>query len=507
MWWLSAAAACVTLAVAAFLAVPLWPDTAPEGGQPSTTVPTAPTAPIGTETVTLPDGEPSSSTAPTETAGVTAPSATAPTAPGSTADEPKTTTEATLSGSTAATVAVPTGTKTARPSASTAAKPVTTTTTANGSTKTTTKTTAKPTAKPTSKSTAKPTTVNGKKQRYLALMDSENAWVASCQLANGAIAMTPTRSGIAEVNPYFADIAALSLLNQPDKYANKVKRYMDWHFAHLNTAQTDPSGVDGTIFDWQYTVSSGTVVLEEWLTAKPSYDSTDSYAATFLMVVNKYVQQTGDTDYAVKNAAKLGRVVNALFATMDNGLTMATPKSHVKLLMDNCEVYGGLQAAVELYRDVLIPAGAASADEAERLEQAARDVSNHVENELWTGTFYRPSITQTGEPYHDFSWKDYYPCAIAQTFPILYGLLDPASERAGKLYEQYCWRFDWENLNHPDDYIWGSNAYTAALMGDTERVDTYLAAYEKLVAASHGDPLYNADVAWVAMTAYYMSQQ
>ncbi|MBQ5841416.1 MAG: hypothetical protein IIW40_05620, partial [Clostridia bacterium] len=261
------------------------------------------------------------------------------------------------------------------------------------------------------------------------------------------------------------------------------------------------------IFDWKYTVSSGTVVLEEWLTNPPTYDSTDSYAATFLMVVDKYVRQTGDTAYAVKHAPKLRRVVNALFATMDNGLTMATPRSPVKLLMDNCEVYGGLQAAARLYRDVLIPAGAASAAEAEHLEQAARDVSTHVENEMWTGTFYRPSITQTGEPYHDFSWKDYYPCATAQTFPILYGLLDPASERAGKLYEQFCWRFDWENLNHPDSYWWGSNAYTAALIGDTKRVDTYLTVYEQRVAASRGFPLYNADVAWVAMTAYYMSQR
>lgn len=466
-----------------------------DGREPSVSVPVTSTE-TADATASLPT---ENSTAPTTESGTgteteSATDSSSPTETGSV-------TEATIPERTTVdkTVTVPSATKPTPTSVVTTTK-TTTTSTIKGTTKSTTKNTTKGTTDTT-------TAIDKKKQWYAALMASENAWVASCQLANGAIAMTPTRSGKAEVNPYFADIAALSLLNQPDKYANKVKRYMDWHFAHLNTAQTDPSGVDGTIFDWKYTVSSGTVVLEEWLTTPPTYDSTDSYAATFLMVVNKYVQQTGDTAYAVKHAPKLRRVVNALFATMDDGLTMATPRSPVKLLMDNCEVYGGLQAAAELYRDVLIPAGAASAAEAERLEQAARNVATHVENEMWTGTFYRPSITQTGEPYHDFSWKDYYPCATAQTFPILYGLLDPASERAGKLYDQFCWRFDWENLNHPDSYWWGSNAYTAALIGDTERVDTYLTVYQQRVAASRGFPLYNADVAWVAMTAYYMSQQ
>ena len=29
---------------------------------------------------------------------------------------------------------------------------------------------------------------------------------------------------------------------------------MDWHFAHLNTAETDYNGVDGTIYDYTLTV-------------------------------------------------------------------------------------------------------------------------------------------------------------------------------------------------------------------------------------------------------------
>ena len=124
---------------------------------------------------------------------------------------------------------------------------------------------------------------------YQSIVDSENAWIARTQLSNGALAMTPTNYGKVQVNPYFADFAALSLLNQPEMYADVVKEYMQWHFDHLNTAAEDPSGLDGTIFDYTYTVKNGVVTLEEWITPTPTYDSTDSYAATFLMVVEKYV--------------------------------------------------------------------------------------------------------------------------------------------------------------------------------------------------------------------------
>jgi len=338
---------------------------------------------------------------------------------------------------------------------------------------------------------------------YQSVVDSENAWLASTQLTNGALPMTPARNGMVKVNPYFADFAALSLLNQADKYAANVKAYMDWHFAHLNTATQDYNGVDGTIYDYNVTVKNGTVVKEEILYQgnKNSYDSTDSYAATFLMVLQKYAEKTGDTAYIRAHATDIERVGNALFATMDNGLTMAKPTSPVKLLMDNCEVYAGLRAAAALYRKVL--EDTATADS---LDVAAIDVVAHIESYMWAGDHYHIGLTQMGMVYAPFSWTEYYPSATAQLFPILHGVLDPASDRAQTLYTQFCNRYDWEHLNHPDAYMWSSNAYTAAVMGDYERVHTFLSVYNERVSASRGYPLYNADAAWACMTAYYMTQ-
>ena len=336
---------------------------------------------------------------------------------------------------------------------------------------------------------------------YQSIVDRENAWIAGTQLSNGALAMTPTNYGKVKVNPYFADFAALSLLNQPTLYADVVKRYMEWHFDHLNTAIEDPSGVDGTIFDYTYTVKNGVVTLEEWITLTPTYDSTDSYAATFLMVVEKYARQTGDTAYVLSHAEDVHRVLNSLFATMDNGLTYGQPTSKVKMLMDNCEVYAGLRAAAALYRDVLQDEATAV-----RMDEAADELVVAMEKDLWVGKYYAPAIYLDGSLYEPFSWAKYYPSAASQTFPILHGVLDAHSDRAKMLYDEYCARYDWQNHRHPDHYMWSSNAYTAALMGDYERVHTFLTVYNQRVTASRGDPLYNADAAWAAMTAYYMTQ-
>ena len=341
---------------------------------------------------------------------------------------------------------------------------------------------------------------------YQSIVDNENAWIASTQLSNGALAMTPMNYGKVQVNPYFADFAALSLLNQPALYGDVVKKYMDWHFSHLNTAAEDPSGLDGTIFDYTYTVKNGVVTLEEWTTPTPTYDSTDSYAATFLMVVEKYARQTGDTAYVLSHAQDIHRVLNSLFATMDNGLTYGQPTSKVKMLMDNCEVYAGLQAAVALYRDVLIPAGESTVMQGDFLQQSVDELVVAMEKDLWIGKYYAPAIYLDGSLYQPFSWARYYPSAVAQLFPIFHGVLDPTSSRAQQLYATFCDYYDWEHHNHPDHYVWSSNAYTAAVMGDYDRVYTFLSTYNDMVSSSRGYPLYNADAAWACMTAYRMTQ-
>ena len=171
--------------------------------------------------------------------------------------------------------------------------------------------------------------------------ETETAYLAGLQLENGAIPMTNSGDGVLTMNPYFADFSALALLDNADEYADEVKKYMDWHFAHLNTAETDYNGVDGTIYDYKITVVDGKVTEEKISISDEGikrYDSTDSYAATFLMVLSKYYEKTGDKEYIIANSKDIVRIVNAMFSTLHKCLANARPDYEVKYLMDHSEV-------------------------------------------------------------------------------------------------------------------------------------------------------------------------
>lgn len=271
---------------------------------------------------------------------------------------------------------------------------------------------------------------------YQEILDTEVRWLSSMQLDNGALPMTAVKDGNVTMNPYFADFAALGILEGGSSGHAVVKKYMDWHFAHLNTAATDYNGVDGTIYDYTLTVSGGKVTKEQVNIndqGKKSYDSTDSYAATFLCVLWKYSQKSGDNAYIVSHAAEIRRILNAMYATMDNNLTMAKPDYQVKYLMDNCEVYEGLAAAVHLYEDVLAPGGAGDAAMLSRLKADKQKVADAIEQQMWNSAgYYEAGLFKDGSVAYAFSWDSFYPCATAQLFPVICGLISPGSARGAE---------------------------------------------------------------------------
>ncbi len=330
------------------------------------------------------------------------------------------------------------------------------------------------------------------------VFETETAYLASTQLENGAIPMTGAKNGEVTVNPYFADFAALALLDNADRYADHVKAYMEWHFAHLNTADSDYNGVDGTIYDYTVTLQNGKIVSE---TAKGSYDSTDSYAATFLTVVSKYYEKTGDTDYILSRAADIDRIADALLSTFSFGLTFAKPDYEVKYLMDNCEVYEGMQAGMQL----LTLINDTTLDGMLRLakyKMGNEIIAQTIEKSLWNADsgHYEAGIFANGTAINDFAWNEFYPSATAQLFPITCGVINADSVRANNLYSRFCEEFDWQNHNIPDAFCWGNNALAAAMVGDVESVMTYMEGYAPKML-THAYPLYNADIARVAMAA------
>lgn len=342
-------------------------------------------------------------------------------------------------------------------------------------------------------------------QLFEKIYETETRWLASLQLDNGAIPMNYYPNGELRMNPYFADFAALALLDKGSDYADEVKAYMDWHFGHLNTAETDYNGVDGTIYDYTITVKDGKVVKEDItiLKRKKSYDSTDSYAATFLMVLNKYYEKTGDSAYIISHADEIGRIINAMFSTYHNGLTTAKPDWRVKYLMDNSEVYEGLLAAAELYENVLCPFDASLEAVESKCANAAFEVATAIEEQLWhpnLGYYEVGRWKIIGTTSDIFSWRKYYPCATAQLFPIIHGLIAPNTQRANKLYDKFCESYNWESFEYDDVFYWGANLQAAVKMNDIERIVTYMTNYAELMD-EHAYPLYNADAARVSLAA------
>lgn len=337
------------------------------------------------------------------------------------------------------------------------------------------------------------------------VFESETAWLASLQLENGAIPMTYAPNGEIKVNPYFADFAALALLDKADVFAETVKKYMDWHFSHLNTAESDHNGVDGTIYDYIITMENGKIADESIAIykRKNSYDSVDSYAATFLMVLNKYYNKTGNSKYILDHSFEIQRIIYAMFEMYHKGLTIAKPEWKVKYLMDNCEVYEGALAAAELFKNVLCVEDSSLESVQQKCADMAVEIAESIEDEFWKprlGHYKVGAYKYFKIPSDVFSWNKYYPCATAQLFPIIHGLIAPNTERANKLYDRFCEKYDWANFEYDDVFYWGANLQAAVLMNDIDRVVVYMTNYAEFID-THDYPLYNADAARVCLAA------
>ena len=353
---------------------------------------------------------------------------------------------------------------------------------------------------------------------YQTIVDTEADWLASMQLDNGVLPMTYAENGKLNANPYFSDFAALAILDGNKKYFSNVKKYMDWHFSHLNTSATDYNGVDGTIYDYTVSVSGGAVIGESITINdknQKSYDSTDSYAATFLTVLSKYYEKSGDSAYIVQHYSEITRIIHAMYSTMDNNLTLAKPDYAVKYLMDNCEVYEGIVAAIHLYEKILTPKFNDASAMLSKLQADKNTVASAIENQMWNGSgrYYEPALFKNGDIAYSFDWNTFYPCATCQIFPITCGVISADSDRAKLVYANFNQHYStgktnysWEQISIPDAFYWGSLAYCGAVMGDESRVKSYMTQYKKIMNR-HAYPLYNADAGKVCMAAAIMVEK
>jgi hypothetical protein len=305
---------------------------------------------------------------------------------------------------------------------------------------------------------------------YDDIIDREIEWILEQQIdmpsknSDGAILMFRSSGEKSKVVPYFSNFAAMGLLARPENDWNVIM-YMDWYFRHLNFP--DYNGVNGSVYDyWVYPNGNEEVVK---INDKEHYDSIDSYASTFLVLLKKYYEVTDDADYLVDHRDLIEIIANAIVnLQQSDGLTWAMPDYKIKYLMDNSEVYEGFSAIEWITRNIFNDEQKA-AFWAERKEA----VANGIENKLWQNDkniykyyYYTNGTTQ---------WTTFYPDATAQLFPISNGLIDQNSERAIYLYNSFNQYFPgWSVLNTGDAFPWAIIAFQASIMKDTTNVNKFL---------------------------------
>lgn len=300
--------------------------------------------------------------------------------------------------------------------------------------------------------------------------DNDLIFLSRLQLESGAFPIYANTSGSESINPYFSDYVAIALLNRPDLYAENVKKYINWHFDHLND--------DGTIYD--YYIENN---VEK---PKGTYDSTDSYAATFLMLLEKYCKKTGDINFITEHKSDVISVYNSMISTLYNGLTYAKKDHPVIYTMDNSEVYAALLESEKLFK-LLEESGLAN----DCLEKSSQ-LKTELNKQLWNkNCYFETGINkEDGTVSNKYLLNEYYPSGLAQLFPVIYNAVD--TEKKMSVYYDVKRRFDIGSVAYKEDY-YCFIALAAASVGDVD----YLIQYKNKF--SYTVPLGNSKIPYVAI--------
>lgn len=309
------------------------------------------------------------------------------------------------------------------------------------------------------------------------------------QLPDGAIEMHPRLHPWKEgdeiwICPYFAHYAAQGLLYahalQPDPaYLDAVFRWIQWYALHMQQ--------DGTVYDYKgaypHYASTG------------HYDSSDSYAACFLILVNQYLKQSADSNLLNWVYPYVQKAVGALELTLEpDWLTWGKPDWLIKYTMDNSEVWMGFDAAADL---------ALRMEDAihETWRETSRKVRQAVRNDLYLGD--EKGIYSIGKAENDTlieGWKVWYPDGMAQCFALAY-VLEASDPRAQIVWNNTVEKFAPDYIPDPGvDFFFTD---TAIKMGNKRLADIgYVITLQKKLQR---DFLHEAG--YVLYLAHYLKEQ
>ena len=276
-------------------------------------------------------------------------------------------------------------------------------------------------------------------------LEQEADWVASLQQPSGSILLSTDRSAI---NPYFSNLAVWALLKTLPNRHEIARKWMNWYLEHLN--RPGFSGVPGSIYD--FLVSDGREMN------LGTCDSFDSYGGTFLMVIAEYWKVTQDRDWVRARIPDILLIIEAMRASVgEHGLTFARPDSRVAYLMDNVEVWRGMEDVSFLLKAF------GNEKEAGEAKRFAKQLRQAIELRLWSKPLKRYlAFDGSATP----AQSSFYPDGIALIWPIIFDLPEARSRRQF-LWNDFkkVWGKRWQDAS-VDFFSWSLLAYTSVQAGD-----------------------------------------
>lgn len=329
--------------------------------------------------------------------------------------------------------------------------------------------------------------------KYRLIMNKQIDWLVNLQVESGAIrdnslyATSEPKSY--KITPYYANIAAIAMTKDIRRLDN-VKRYIEWYIRNLNENHPNEHILDGVIFDY-YITPDGKEFTNE------TYDSADSYAATFISLIRAYFEASKDKAFLIQNKQYIQTVSDLMIELLDkDNLSWAKSDYHIKYLMDNCEVYKGLKDAEYIFKEVYVDMNLSN-----KYSEYAQKVKTSILEELSNGLDFYSSKTKNSK--NISSWDVWYPDATAQLYPVLYDVVSPSSSHAKYLIEQFNKNWDWSNLNTPSNFPWTTIGYIHSIMDYNEDCEKfYYALLERFYKNEQfiSDPyFYSFEMAWFVL--------
>ncbi|MBE7020813.1 MAG: hypothetical protein E7411_05220 [Ruminococcaceae bacterium] len=321
---------------------------------------------------------------------------------------------------------------------------------------------------------------------YSGIMEGEHKWFLEQQInmpgmpidgafvrnKNNSTKDAATDKRYHTIEPYFVNLGCLGLLDIPNEEAvTAVKKWIDWYIRHINR-EPDKYGIKGTIYTRQVNADD----YNDYRSTD-DYSASDSRGTTFLILVEKLYEVTGDKEYFKSLKADLELILDsAIFTMRDDGLTDAKNQEghYTKYLQDNIQVLMGLRAITRLEKEVFEDEPKA-AHYGALAEKSYKGIEGMWMEDKGEYIYYiTPNKTRLCD------WTVFYGDAASEVFPILYDALSPESERAIHLYKRF-------NSEQPKrvvrpketDFPWMATSIISGKMGDILRANEHLATMKE----------------------------